>query len=679
MNERLSFPGGRLSVTQVAVDLDPWFRVVYPQDFSLPGALSLALDNAGIAHKAGVFPHRSDGSEDVGVAYLVEAERLAALGSRKKIAHALLLIEREEGAATIVLAEPGDTSMMWLAESEHVAGWLVRPLDPVAVVATVTATRRMLKERREAGRLRDMAESMTEETDRLLSIGVALSAERDISKLHELIVRNARELTRADGGSLFLLEKADGEPDKLRFAVAQTGPDDAGTHLGAVLPLTRGSVAGYVALTGEVLRIPDVYEIPETAEYRFNQSFDKQNGYRSKSIMTVPMRDHENAIVGVIQLINRKPEFELVLTSPAMTEKVVNPFTERDESVLLSLASQAGVALENKALLASIQDLFEQFVRASVKAIEVRDKSTQGHSSRVAELTVAQAIATNAVAAGRFADLHFDDDALREMRYAALLHDFGKVAVPEYIFGKAKKLPDGKLDAIRLRFLLAINQIETLAARRKFELLQTGVALDDHRMIDIDTDASARAGELQALLTTVESANEPRVVAAEIGALLDSILGKTYRDVEDERPLLDTVEFEFLRIPRGSLSNDERQKMEQHVTQSFYFLREIPWAKTPWRNVPDLAYGHHEHLDGTGYPRGLKDAEIAPQVRMLTIADVYDALTAKDRPYKAAMPVDRALDILVKEFAQRGKVDSELLDLFIARKVYETIADGTKA
>jgi HD-GYP domain-containing protein (c-di-GMP phosphodiesterase class II) len=663
----------------VAVNLDPWFRVVYPQDFTLPGALSRALDAAGIAHQAGAFPHLGDGT-DISVAYLVEAERLAALGSRKKIAHALDLIEREEHAVTIVVAEPGDASMMWLAESEHVAGWLVRPLDPVAVVATVTADRRMLKDRREADRMRDMAEAMTEETDRLLSIGVALSAERDISKLHELIVRNARELTRADAGSLFLIEVGeDGAPNALRFAVAQTGPDDAGTHLGAILPLTRGSISGYVALSGEVVRIPDAYEIPETSEYRFNTSFDKQNGYRTKSVMTVPMRDHENAIVGVIQLINRKPEFELVLTSPTMTESVVNPFTERDESVLLSLASQAGVALENKALLASIQDLFEQFVRASVKAIEVRDKSTQGHSSRVAELTVAQAIATNAVQAGRFADLHFDEDALREMRYAALLHDFGKVAVPEYIFGKAKKLPDGKLDAIRLRFLLAITQIESLAARRKFELLQTGIAIDDHLMIEIEADAAARAGELQALLTTVESANEPRVVAAEIGALLDSILGKTYRDVEDERPLLDTAEFEFLRIPRGSLSNEERQKMEQHVTQSFYFLREIPWAKTPWRNVPDLAYGHHEHLDGTGYPRGLKDTEIAPQVRMLTIADVYDALTAKDRPYKAAMPVDRALDILVKEFAQRGKVDSELLDLFIARKVYETIADSSKS
>jgi HD-GYP domain-containing protein (c-di-GMP phosphodiesterase class II) len=656
----------------VKVNLDSWFRVVYPHDFSLPGALARALDAAGIEHMPGSFPYISPG-KDFGVAYLVEAERLAALGSRKKITQALALIETHENAATIVVAQPGDTSLLWLAENEFVAGWLVRPLDAAAIVATVTGARRLLAARRTARELNKMAADLTEETDRLLSIGVALSAERNISKLHELIVRNARELTHADSGSLFLLEANEGADAALRFAVAQTGPADAGTHLGAVLPLTRGSISGYVALAGDVVRIPDAYEISETSEYRFNPSFDKQNGYRTKSVLAVPMRDHENAIVGVIMLINRKPDFDVILTSPAQTEEVVTPFTERDESVLLSLASQAGVALENKALLASIQDLFEQFVKASVKAIEVRDKSTQGHSSRVAELTVAQAVATNAIQAGKFADMHFDEDALREMRYAALLHDFGKVAVPEYIFGKAKKLPDGKLDAIRLRFLLAINQVESLAARRKFDLLQAGVALDDRLMLEVEADSTTRARELQALLATVESANEPRVVAAEMGALLDSILGKTYRDIDDERPLLDTAEFEFLRIPRGSLSNDERQKMEQHVTQSFYFLREIPWAKTPWRNVPDLAYGHHEHLDGTGYPRGLKNEEIAPQVRMLTISDVYDALTAKDRPYKAAMPVDRALDILVKEFAQRGKVDSELLDIFIARKVYETI------
>jgi HD-GYP domain-containing protein (c-di-GMP phosphodiesterase class II) len=663
----------------VSVDHDPTFRVVYPQDFGLPVALGHALDAAGIAHQPGSFPHVAE-SGDVRVAYLVEAERLAALGPRAKISHALEVIERDEGAVTIVVAEPGDRSMAWLAEDDHVAGWLVRPLDATAVVATVTAARRLLNERREIERLRDMAGAMTRETDRLLSIGIALSAERNISKLHELIVRNARELTRADSGSLFLLEPGiDGGETKLRFAVAQTGPKDAGTHLGAVLPLKRDSISGYVAITGDVVRVPDAYEIPASAEYSFNPSFDKQTGYRTKSVLVVPMRDHENGIVGVIMLINRKPSFDLVLSSPAQTESIVTPFNERDESVLLSLASQAGVALENKALLASIQDLFEQFVRASVKAIEVRDKSTQGHSSRVAELTIAQALVANTVDTGRFRELHFDEDALREMRYAALLHDFGKVAVPEYIFGKAKKLPDGRLDAIRLRFLLAINQIETLGARRKFDLLQRGGKIDDPAMFEIEADTTKRIAELQELLTTVETTNEPRVVAAETGALLDSILGRTYKDIDEERPLVEAAEFDFLRIPRGSLSNDERHKMEQHVTQSFYFLREIPWAKTPWRNVPELAYGHHEHLDGTGYPRGLKDGEIAPQVRMLTIADVYDALTAKDRPYKAAMPVERALDILVKEFAQRGKVDSDLLDLFIERKVYEKIAENVKA
>jgi HD-GYP domain-containing protein (c-di-GMP phosphodiesterase class II) len=147
----------------------------------------------------------------------------------------------------------------------------------------------------------------------------------------------------------------------------------------------------------------------------------------------------------------------------------------------------------------------------------------------------------------------------------------------------------------------------------------------------------------------------------------------TYRDLDGERPLLDETELDFLHIARGSLSSDERRTMEEHVTQSFYFLREIPWTKTPWQHVPEMAYGHHEHLDGTGYPRGLKGAEIVPQVRMLTISDVFDALTANDRPYKPAMPVERALDILVREFADRGKIDRDLLDLFIKKRVYEPV------
>jgi HD-GYP domain-containing protein (c-di-GMP phosphodiesterase class II) len=620
------------------IAMDSAFVVVYPSGLML-GTAARVLDAAGIEHREGRFPYLPD-QAGAPVVYLVEEARLLSLGPRATVEHALELIGEAQGATVVVVAERGSDNG-WLASHRHVGGWIVAPIDGAALTATVRAAAATLA----AGeRVRDACG----ESERLLGIGLALSSERDVTKLQQTVVRNARELTRADSGSLYLLENGDDGRRVLRFAVAQTGPHDAGTYLGAVLPLSRTSISGYVALTGETVRIADAYCVPPGAEYRVNRSFDRANGYRTMSVLAMPMRDHEDAIVGVLMLINRKPDFEMTLTSPAHTEEVVLPFSARDEHVLRSLASQAGVALENRALLESIQDLFEQFVRASVKAIEVRDKSTQGHSSRVADLTVRQAKAVNAVQAGTLAGLHFDPDQIREMRYASLLHDFGKVAVPEYIFGKAKKLPDGRIDAIRLRFLLAIEQCR------------------DER----------RRAELRELLEHVEAANEPRVVAAELGGVLDALERTTYRDLEDERPLLDGAELEFLRIPRGSLSSDERRTMEQHVTQSFYFLREIPWSKTPWRHVPEMAYGHHEHLDGTGYPRGLKGAQIVPQVRMLTISDIFDALTANDRPYKPAMALDRALDIMVREFADRGKIDRDLLNLFIAQRVYEPSPAG---
>ncbi len=616
--------------------MEPAFVLVYPHGLDLGPAVRDALDRAGITHESARFPYSADDAA-VPVVYAIDEPRLLSLGDRTTVEHALELMNRAQPATTIVLAERGSTAT-WLAENPYVGGWVVTPPDGAAFVATARNAAATLA-------ARESVRIAQGESDRLLQIGLALSAERDVTKLQHTIVRNARELTRADSGSLYLLEEGDNGERVLRFAVAQTGPNDFGAYLNAVLPLSRTSISGYVALSGETVRIDDAYAIPSNAEYRVNRSFDKANGYRTMSVLAVPMRDHEDTIVGVIMLINRKPDFHVVLTSPAHTEEIVQPFSSRDEHVLRSLASQAGVALENKALLDSIQDLFEQFVRASVKAIEVRDKSTQGHSSRVADLTCLQADAVNAVRSGIFADLNFTPDQVREMRYASLLHDFGKVAVPEYIFGKAKKLPDGRIDAIRLRFLLAIEQ-----------------TADEHQR-----------EELRALLTHVENANEPRIISMEIGNVLDALARMTYRDLDNDRPLLDPTELDFLRIPRGSLSTEERRKMEQHVTQSFYFLREIPWSKTPWQNVPDMAYGHHEHLDGSGYPRGLKGPEIPPQVRMLTISDVFDALTANDRPYKPAMPVDRALDILTREFADRGKIDRDLLDLFIKKRVYEPV------
>jgi HD-GYP domain-containing protein (c-di-GMP phosphodiesterase class II) len=534
----------------------------------------------------------------------------------------------------VAVASTDDLDAQWLGEDDRVVAILRPPLDRASVLTAVRAAK--------ACESAALQQRFASESNDLLEIARALSSERNLPVLQQLIVRKARELTGADGGSLYVVEDAE-EGKQLRFNVAQTGPHDRGIFLGSILPQSAHSIAGYVTVTGQPVRIDDAYGLDDTLPYRFNDSFDRASNYRTKSMLCVPMCNVNGEIVGVIQLINRKPDFDIALTSPEQTLEVVVPFDDRDEQILLGLASQAAVAMENARLVAAIEELFEKFVRASVKAIEVRDAATQGHSERVATLTVAQAEAINAIEVGPFADMHFTPDHLREVRYASLLHDFGKVAVPEYIFGKAKKLPDGRLETVRLRFLLAIEQ----------------TAGDDER------------AALRELLQKIEAANEPSVLAASADGALTAARGMLYRDGDDARPLIDDGEYHFLTIPRGSLSDEERDRMQEHVTQSFLFLREIPWQTTPWPNVADLAYGHHEHLDGTGYPRQLSGLAIVPQVRMMTISDVFDALTAGDRPYKKALSTERALDILTKEFGQRGKIDEQLLDVFVTKKIYE--------
>ncbi|MBV8074675.1 MAG: GAF domain-containing protein, partial [Candidatus Eremiobacteraeota bacterium] len=440
---------------------EPKTLLIYPRGMELGEARSV-LESAEIECRPAEMPFTATLAPHRSAIYLIDYERLRNLGERDAIEKALAVLDAT-GAAVIVLSEPGDFEAAWLVASPRVSGWVTRPIDPVTLLATARSAERTLELRR---RSREQAE----ESEQLLEIGVALSAERDIMALQRLIVRKARELTNSDSGSLFLITEQDGEK-KLRFAVAQTGPTDQGTYLGALLPLSRASISGYVAISGEVLRISDAYEIGDTREYRFNNTFDTKNNYRTKSVLCVPMRNYLGEIVGVIQLINHKPSFELILESPAHTENVVSDYTEHHEDVLLSLASQAGVALDNKQLVDSIQELFEQFVTASVKAIEARDPATQGHSWRVAELTVAQAEVLNTIEAGSLATLKFTPDHIREIRYASVLHDFGKVAVPEYIFAKAKKLPEGRLDMIRLRCLLAIEQLQMRAATRKLALL----------------------------------------------------------------------------------------------------------------------------------------------------------------------------------------------------------------
>ncbi len=581
--------------------------VLYPHDLDL-GELPLLLGNVGVSVRA------------------VDFKRLREGGGLKSLG--------VPPANAIVVLPPQHAALAWLGDDPDVIAIMHPPVTGAALLASLRTAARI-----------ETARNLTRtarEGEELLEIGRMLSSERDLPTLQRLIVRKARELTASDAGSLFVIEEHDGTK-RLRFAVAQTGPADDGVLMNALLPLSTTSIVGYVCVTGDSLEIADAYMIPESAPYQFNRGFDDKNNYRTKSILCVPMRNLSGDVIGAIQLINHKPTFATELQSPQHTEEIVQAYDTHDERLLTALASQAAVAMENARLVDAIQNLFERFVHASVKAIEVRDKSTQGHSERVALLTVAQAEAINTIESGPLAGLHFSPEQIREVRYASLLHDFGKVAVPEYIFAKAKKLPDGRLDTIRLRFLLALEQ-----------------ARDPQ-------DQSI----LRELLTKIENANEPNVVADAADDVLLRAMDRRYRDTDGPRALLEPFEYDYLTIPRGSLSDDERNRMQEHVTQSFLFLREIPWQETPWRDVADLAYGHHEHLDGTGYPRKLKGEAIKPQVRMMTISDVFDALTASDRPYKKGMSTERALDILSKEFAQRGKVDPMLLDVFIHKRLYD--------
>ncbi|MBI2203783.1 MAG: GAF domain-containing protein [Candidatus Rokubacteria bacterium] len=504
----------------------------------------------------------------------------------------------------------------------------------------------------------------------LNAIGIQLTAERDPDRLLEMILRTAREITLSDAGSLYLVEETRDGARQLRFALAQNDsmpvPWEEST-----LPLDRQSVAGFVALSGEPLNLGDAYTLPEGAAFDINRSYDARIGYRTKSMLVVPMRAPQGEIIGVVQLINCKPSLTTRLRSPDEVERLARPFPSRFVQLVSSLASQAAVALLNSRLYDDIRRLFDGFVRASVIAIESRDPTTAGHSFRVADLTVALAEAANRGGRGRLAYARLDDAGLRELRYAALLHDFGKVAVRERVLGKAKKLHPEMLERIRHRVEVLKREVELTYAHRKLQyVLDHGARDFPAQAAALDVEMAAALAELDACLTGVLRVNEPTVFAPATRADIDAIARRTFADrTGAPRPVITPDEAEILAIARGSLTSDEYVEVRSHVVHTFQFLAQIPWTHE-FRRLPEIARDHHEKLDGSGYPRGIRGEAIPLQTRMMTIADIYDALTAFDRPYKPAISPENAIDILDHE-RRAGRLDGELLDLFIAAKVYE--------
>lgn len=516
------------------------------------------------------------------------------------------------------------------------------------------------------------------EMDELNRIGVALSSTRDVKGLLQMILSKAREITGADAGSLYLVEKGQAqeggaEPERrLRFKLTQND-SLAFPFAESIMPLNENSMAGYVALHGEVIQLADAYAIPDGRPYRLNPKFDQESGYRTRSTLTLPMKDVKGEVHGVLQLINCKRDPAVKLTSAEAIEREVQPFPSRAVRMALSLASQAAVAYENSKLYEDIETLFEGFVNAAVTAIEQRDPTTFGHSGRVAGYTVNLAKVVDRADAGPYRQVRFTDEQLREIRYAGYLHDFGKVGVREQVLVKAKKLYPPDLEMIRQRHAFIRRSLESEHWRGRAEYLETkGREGYEEALAAWQAAHTKEIAELDRFLAVVLKANEPTMLPEGSFEELKAIAEHTYEGLAgDQQPLLTSDEVRFLTIRKGSLDEAERIEIESHVKHTYKFLQEIPWTRE-LRQIPIIAYGHHEKLDGTGYPQHISGDAIPIQTRMMTISDIYDALTAQDRPYKPAVAPERALDILTKEFVDRGQLDTELFRLFIEAKVFET-------
>lgn len=520
------------------------------------------------------------------------------------------------------------------------------------------------------------------EIDELNRIGAALSVEHDTGKLLEMILTKSRQITSADAGSLYLVEELDSPAPNsnsnhtaatrkhLRFAVAQ---NDSVTvdFRESTIAISPESIAGYVAMTGEIVNIDDAYHLDPNVPYLINRKFDEDSGYRTKSILAIPMRNQKDEIVGVVQLINSKRDPQAKLDALSSVIHQVLPFSQRHRELVASLASQAAVALENNRLYSSIQKLFEGFVKASVTAIEARDPATFGHSFRVANLTVALAEAVDRVDTGPYGPVRFSRDQMKEIRYASLLHDFGKVGVREDILVKARKLYPAQMEALQQRFQFAKRTLQHESLRRRLDfVLQHGGERYRAQEAAFDAELATGLDQLEDWWNLVAESNQPSVLPEGCFDRLREIARHEYMDFDGtRRKLLTEEEIRLLSIRKGSLDDCERKQIESHVLHTFQFLSQIPWTKEI-RRIPQIALGHHEKLNGSGYPYSLAAPEIPVQTRIMTISDIFDALAASDRPYKKAVSMERALEIL-QYSVDDGELDAELFRLFLEARVFE--------
>ena len=527
--------------------------------------------------------------------------------------------------------------------------------------------------------IRGYIDSLQNQISNMSAIGLALSKERDMGKLLEMILLEAKRISNADGGTLYMMT----DDLRLRFSIMIT--DSLDVHMGGTsgkdIPFypvklydedgkpNENMIAANAGINGKTINIPDAYKA-KGFDFSGTKAFDEKTGYRSKSFLTVPLKNHEDEIIGVLQLLNAQD----------IKSKKVISFSQRVQESVEALSSQAAVAITNKNLIKDLEVLFESFIKLIASAIDAKSPYTGGHCSRVPEITMMLAESVNDINEGPFAGIQFSDKEMYELKIAAWLHDCGKVATPEYVVDKSTKLETiyDRIHTVATRFEV-IKRDEEIKFLKKQLSIQKNSSLSN--MDKKEAIKKARVLYLKKIKqlgedkTFIEESNfGGEFMSQDRKDRVNKIASYRYKDNGSAKSFLSDNEVYNLCISRGTLTPEERKVINDHIVVTIDMLEQLPYPKH-LRNVPEFAGGHHEKLDGTGYPKGLNHAEMSVQAKIMAIADIFEALTARDRPYKKGKTLSQAMRILgfMKNDAH---IDAELFDVFVKEKIYLKYAEG---